>query len=481
MYNSKLIGRTKECERLERCLRSDSAQFVIVYGRRRVGKTFLINQFFHNEFAFKLTGAYEQPKALQLRNFSNELKRKNSILQPVPKDWVQAFDQLRDYLSLLDHHEKHVLFFDEMPWLDTKKSGFLSAFEWFWNSWASTQDHLMIIVCGSATSWMTDHLTSNKGGLFNRQTCRLYLEPFTLHETEQYLISREIDWSRYDITECYMILGGIPYYLSLLDPELTYSQNIDNLFFKKHAELWDEFDHLYHTLFSNGDVYIKIAEALSSKRGGMTRAEISAASRYPLNGCLSRILENLQSSGFIRTSTFYGKKKRDTLYQLSDYYTWFYFRFIKDNYGKDEHFWSHTLDNPARRVWAGLTFEQVCKDHIRQIKEKLGISGVLTEESAWFFRSTNTDDPSETGAQIDLLIERRDRVIHICEIKFSLSPYVIDKEYSEKLRRKIDTFRLETNCRHALQLTMITTYGIKKNKYSSLVQGNIVMDDLFIL
>ena len=336
----------------------------------------------------------------------------------------------------------------------------------------------MFIVCGSATSWMTEHIAENKGGLFNRQSCRIYLEPFNLYETELFLNSMNISWSRYEIAECYMIMGGIPYYLGLLDRSETYTQNIDRLFFKKRGELWDEFEHLFRTLFSNSDSYIKIVKTLSGKPSGMTRGNLSEKSELPSNGVLTRMLQDLENAGFIRASNFYGKKKKDTVYQLSDYYTAFYFRYIKDNYGKDEHYWSNAIDNPARRAWAGLTFEQLCKDHIQQIKRKLGISGVLSEESIWF--TTGDKELGIAGAQIDLLIERRDRVINICEMKFSINEYVIDKTYEMNLRNKIETFRRMTNCKKSLQTTIITTYGVKKNQYSNIVQSQVTLDDLFL-
>lgn len=477
MDSNRLIGRANERHRLEECLLANSAQLIIVYGRRRVGKTFLINEFFNYQFAFKLTGAYGQPKEFHLRNFISEYNRKTGKNATAPKDWIQAFEFLRNYLEQLQPSKKQVVFFDEMPWLDTQKSGFLPAFEWFWNDWGATQDNLIFIVCGSASSWMSDHLANNKGGLFNRQTCRLYLEPFKLHEVEAYLESKEIFWSRYDIAECYMIMGGIPYYLNLLSSRLSYRQNIDSLFFNRRGELWDEFEHLYDTLFSNSEYYKKVVEALSSKTGGLSRNEIIGKTGLSINGTLTKVLNNLISSGFVRVSGFYKKKKKDALYQLSDYYTAFYFRYIKDNYGKDEHFWSNAIDNPARRAWSGLTFEQLCKDHLAQIKHKLGISGVLSEESVWYTKG----DPELGigGTQIDLLIDRRDRVINICEMKFSINEYIIDKSYDSALRNKLDTFRRMTDCKKSLQTTMITTYGVKKNKYSSLIQSHVVLDDLF--
>ena len=479
MGEKQIIGRAAERERLEKCMAAEQAQLIIVYGRRRVGKTFLINQFFAGRFDFKLTGAYGEPKETQLRYFSAELNRQTGAEKPVPKDWIEAFELLRAYLSSLPAEEKHVVFFDEMPWMDTQRSGFLPAFEWFWNDWGCTQDRLVFIVCGSATSWMVEKIAENKGGLFNRQTCRLYLQPFTLQETECYLQARDIEWSRRDIAECYMILGGIPYYLSLLDAGLSFNANVDNLFFRKRAELWDEFDHLYKTLFSNSEQYIRIVEQLRKKRMGLTRGEIARQTKLPANGALSKMLNDLVESGFVRKYSFYGKKSKEMLYQLSDYYSLFFYRFIKGGFGKDEHFWSNTLDNPARRAWAGLTFEQLCKDHIPQIKRKLGIAGVLSEESSWFGSITGEGEATGSGAQIDLIIDRRDQVVTLCEMKFSLNRFEIDKEYEQKLRNKIAVFREATNCRKTIQLSMVSTYGVQKNKYSGIVSSEVLLDDLF--
>ncbi|WP_406017949.1 ATP-binding protein [Succinivibrio sp.] len=474
--NRKIIGRKKECERLDECMNADQAQLVIVYGRRRVGKTYLINEYFENRFAFKITGSYGQPKEVQLKIFDTSLSRQNGVNKLNSKDWFEAFNSLRDYLETLDTNEKQVIFFDEMPWLDTQKSSFLAAFEWFWNDWASTRRNLIFIVCGSATSWMDEKIANNKGGLFNRQTCKLFLKPFSLNEVEEYLQSKNIEWSRYDIVQCYMIMGGIPYYLSLLNSKLSLSQNIDALFFTDRGELSDEFEHLYRTLFTNSASYIKVVESLSKKKGGLTREELLKSTGRQTGGELSVILKNLELSGFIRISNFFNKKKKNALYQLCDYYTSFYFKFIKDNYGKDEHYWSNAVDNPAKRTWEGLVFEQICRDHVTSIKKKLGISGVLSEESSWYVRG----DTEIQGAQIDLLISRRDHVTNLCEIKFSTGEYSIDKDYDLKLRNKVEAFRRDTNYKGTIQLVMITTFGLKKNQYSSLIQNQIVLDDLFI-
>lgn len=475
--NNRIVGRMEECKRLDSCLKADTAQLIIVYGRRRVGKTFLINQYFDNQFALKVTGIYGQTKEVQISNFMASLNEMSGKQYNEAKNWFEAFRCLKEYTKTLSKKKKQIFFFDEMPWMDNKKSDFLSAFEWFWNDHASTVDNLVLIVCGSATSWMDEKIANNKGGLFNRQTCKLYLKPFKLYEAEKYLQSKGINWSRYDISECYMIMGGIPYYLSLLDNSISYKQNIDKLFFSPNGELWDEFDHLYKTLFTNSDDYIKVVSALSEKIGGLTRFEIIKKTKLSSGGELSKILDNLILSGFVRVSNFYNKKKKDALYQLADYYTLFYFRYIHKNPGKDEHYWSNSIDHPTRRVWAGLTFEQICKDHIGQIKQKLGISGVLSQESAWF--TAGEDDKGISGAQIDLLIDRRDRVISICEIKYSVNEFMIDKKYDMNLRNKVESFRKATNCKKTIQLVMVTSYGLKEGKYNSFVNAQITLDDLY--
>ena len=477
MKPASLIGRSLECQRLEECLEDSDAQLIVVYGRRRVGKTYLIHEFFHHRFAFKVTGANEEGNAFQMRSFADELRRKGYAVHQDLSTWREIFYALRDYLESLPAEEKKVVFLDEMPWLDSPGSDFLPVFEWFWNDWASTVRNLVFIVCGSATAWMADHFDRNRGGLFNRQSLRIYLKPFTLLETERYLLSRNIRWTRYQIAECYMIMGGIPYYLKQLSSRQSLSENIDRIFFLDHGPLWDEFDHLFKTLFANSANYVKVVEKLSEKPGGMTRKEIAQTTGIGESGILTATLNNLHLSGFVRISTFYGKKKKDAKYQLSDYYTAFYCRFLKNHPGRDQHLWSHTQDHPSRRAWSGLTFEQLCKDHVPQIRKKLGISGMLTEESIWFTEA----DPELNlpGTQVDLLIDRRDQVIHLCEMKFSIREYVIDKEYDAILRNKLDVFRRKTNSRKTLLMTMITTYGVHRNMYSDRIQSQVLLDDLF--
>lgn len=475
MDKNLFIGREYEIRQLEKYRDSKESEFIIVYGRRRVGKTFLVKEFFDDTYDFKVTGLYKKPKKTQLKNFYLALLEYGASVKKVPSDWLEAFAELKKLLKGLKVERKKIIFIDELPWLDTPKSEFLSAFEGFWNGWGAQQNDLMLVVCGSATTWITNKILSDKGGLFNRAARRLYLMPFTLQETERYLVSRGIHWSRYDIVECYMTMGGIPYYLKLLDNELSNLANIDTIFFKRNGPLWDEFDHLYETLFGNSKGYLKIIEALSTKKSGLTRKEIIGETKLEDNGLLTQMLKNLKDSLFVRAYNTFGYDEKNIVYQLADYFTLFYLHFMKGRQNPDEHFWTHFLDNPGKSSWAGQTFEQVCKDHIMQVKKAIGISALLTDISSWH-------GATEGGkAQIDLIIDRRDRTTSICEIKFSVGEFVIDKDYEAKLRQKIEVFREATKSKKALQLVMITTYGVRRNAHSGIVQSQVKIDDLFTI
>lgn len=474
MDKNLFIGREYEIRQLEKYRDSKESEFVIIYGRRRVGKTFLVKEFFDDTYDFHVTGLYKKPKKMQLKNFYLALQEYGATIKKEPADWLESFEELKKLLKSKKEKRKKIVFIDELPWLDTRQSEFLGAFEAFWNGWGAQRNDIMLVVCGSATTWITKKLLSNKGGLFNRAARRLFLLPFTLQETERYLVSRGINWSRYDIVECYMTMGGIPYYLKLLDNELSYLANIDTIFFKRNGSLWDEFDHLYETLFGNSKAYLKIIEALAAKKTGLTRNEIINETRLDDNGFLTEMLKNLKDSQFIRAYNTFGYDEKYVVYQLADYFTLFYLRFMKGKQNPDEHFWTHYLDNPAKNSWAGQTFEQVCKDHIAQIKKAIGIGAVLTDVSSW-------NGVAETGkAQIDLVIDRRDRITNVCEIKFSAGEFVIDKDYEDKLRKKIQVFREATRSRKALQLVMITTYGVRHNSHSGIMQSQVRMDDLFV-
>ena len=470
-----IIGRKNELLRLQKITESPKSEFLALYGRRRVGKTFLIREFFSYTFDFQVSGLANADTSQQLFNFHSSLSRQSRLFfEHKPNNWLEAFQQLIDHLESIETKKKKVIFFDEMPWLDTKSSDFMMGLEHFWNSWATNRKDIILITCGSAASWMINVLINNSGGLHNRITQRMKIEPFCLQEVEEFLEFKNCVLDRYQIMQLYMTVGGIPYYLDAVNPELSATQNIQALFFEKNGFLKNEFFNLYRSLFRKHEIYEKVVETLSAKTQGLQRSEIVGLSDVSSGGTLTKVLADLEESGFISSYNSLDQKTNHTLYRLSDFYTAFYFKFIKDNQYSGKNAWINLIDNPVHRAWQGFTFEQVCISHIEQIKKALGIHGILSREANWKGRN------EEKYAQIDLLIDRRDQVINICEAKFSIDKYVITKEYAEKLRRKISVFKEVTKTKKSVFMTMITTYGIEKNKYStSIIQNEVTMNDLF--
>jgi uncharacterized protein len=473
---AKIIGRQKEIKLLTSLLNTDSATFVAVYGRRRVGKTFLIRNVYDNQFAFHITGLANVDMSHQLINFHASLVNYFPDCEelPIATTWFQTFQYLIKALEGLPQTEKKTLFFDELPWFDTPNSFFISALEHFWNSWASARTDINLVVCGSAASWIINELINNTGGLYNRVTHPVYLEPFNLAECEAFFKAKAPSYDRYHILQLYMVFGGIPFYLDFVDPAKSAAQNINDLCFTSRGRLRKEFDKLYASLFKKAEKHIAVIEALAQNAMGMERQTLLKAAKLSDGGNTTAILRELEESSFIGKYNTFGKNKNSALYQLTDFYSLFYLKFIKDNGEYDEDFWINGLDKPNIRAWSGYAFEQVCLLHLKQIKKALGISSVQTVSSAWL-----GSDGIEK-AQIDLLIDRRDQVINLCEMKFSINTYSIDKAYAEDLRRKIGVFKDSTKTTKAVWLTFISTFGLIQNThYQSLVHTSLTMDALF--
>ena len=464
------VGRSRELELFDKCYTQNKSHFVVVYGRRRVGKTYLIRHYFKNKFTFYATGLANADIQTQLATFHAQLVQYSGLDtdDSIPTNWIEAFDRLKSYLEA-SKQKKKVIFLDELPWMDTKRSGFLSAFEYFWNSWASARQDIFLVVCGSAASWMINKLLKAKGGLHNRVTQQIKVEPFSLHEVELFLKNKKYVIDRYQMIQLYMAFGGIPYYLEQIDTKYSVSQNIENLCFAQHNHMHAEYNILFHSLFDSPTKHMSVVEALASSKKGLSRAELLKKTKLPNAGSSTRILEELELSNFIRSYRQYNKKSREKTYQLIDNFTLFFQKFMKDQAESDNN-WINIINTPHYYTWAGNAFEIVVYQHIPQIKMQLGIFGVYAEVST--FQNKN--------AQIDLIIDRKDRIINLVEVKFSLQSFEITKKYDDVLRTKLSEFIEHTNTRKAVWMTMVTTYGLKNNLYSGNIQRVLTMDDLFV-
>lgn len=476
-----LIGRKEEKRRLIDAYEADTSQFVAVYGRRRIGKTFLIRETFNYNFTFTHTGLNNANKEEQIIHFCNSLKNAgfskiNDKDFTPPSTWLQAFYLLEDFIIELPKEGKKVIFIDELSWMDTHKSGIITALEGFWNGFASGRKDILLIVCASSTSWIIDNVIHNKGGLHNRLNYNIKLGQFKLQECKEFIQSKNISLTDNQIIECYMIMGGVPYYWSLLDKQYSLYQNIDRIFFAENSLLQNEFEYLYASLFTNPEVYIKLITAFGKKKVGLTREELIEATNVSNNSALTNRLQDLENCGFIRSYKRFGSNNKNVYYQLIDNFTLFYFKFLEHN-PKDEHFWENQINVPAINIWNGLAFERVCLEHIPQIKKKLGISGVLTEVCSWSCKED--ENIGLMGSQIDLLIVRRDQVINLCEIKYSNKPYTITKSVNQNIINKVDDLYLATGTKYAIHKTMITPQGLVRNAYSDSITSQITGEDLF--
>ena len=485
MAKEKIIGRIDETQLLDKALHSSDPEFIAVYGRRRVGKTFLIREFYGDSICFELIGVHEASLKVQLNNFAQSLKNAigMGILPQSPGTWFDAFSSLEQFLESLNQKQnqgKRVVFIDELPWLNTPKSNFLAALEHFWNNYGSRQSNLILVVCGSAASWMIQKIVNSKGGLHNRLTRQIRLLPFTLSETESFLKSRGVVLTRFQIISLYMAMGGVPFYLSQAEPGLSSAQIIDNVCFSKDGLLRNEFEKLFASLFDQSDQHIRIVDVLRRNRSGMSRNLILSSAKIPSGGTASKILEELEESGFIVSWIPFGKKSNDAIYRITDEFTLFYFDWIKPLGKRDpgEGYWMSRQNDPFRRAWAGYTFEGICMKHLQQIKNALGIGMVETFHGPWYYSAPKNSPGS--GAQIDLLIDRKDAAINLCEMKFSESEFTVDAAYAKLLRQKKEVFKNVTKTRKNIFVTMITTFGITDNLYSNdIVSNSLTIECLF--
>jgi hypothetical protein len=474
-----IIGRDVEKKTLAEMLVSKEAELIALYGRRRVGKTFLVRNLYHKHMVFEFTGEHEAGFARQLTNFSTALKEAMRVAVPpaTPASWQEAFRFLSDFLKGKIAKDPVVVLFDELPWIHTPRSGFLSAFGHWWNTWASRQSLLKVVICGSAASWMIHNIINSRGGLHNRVSRSIRLLPFTLAETEQYLVSRGIKLDRYQLLQLYMAMGGIPQYLKQVSKGESVAQAIDKLCFARNGLLKIEFENLYKSLFAHAEYHEAIVRALSGKAKGMSRAEVIDACGFTTGGWTSDLFEELEESGFITQYIPFDKTARDSIYKLTDEYSLFYLKFIENSRATGAGTWLKVSAGRSYNNWSGFAFEAVCQKHVPRIKQALGISGVHTEASAWRY----IPKKGETGAQVDLLLDRQDHCINLCEMKFAGAQFVIDKKYAGELDSKVKVFKEQTQTKKTIFPTMITTYGTKQNNYyTGRIVAEVVMEDLFV-
>jgi len=470
-----ISGREHERQVLDRLMRSSRPEFLALYGRRRVGKTFLVRQFFADKAnLFEVTGRHDATKADSLRVFADAVADAfhSGTTLTAPPSWREAFRTLQHELERSRSKRKWVLFFDELPWLATARSGCLEELEHFWNSWCSKHPNIILVVCGSAASWILQHVVHAHGGLHNRLTETIRLLPLTLREAHQLLEDRGVRLTRHQIVELYMAIGGVPHYLEKVPRGVSMAQAIDSMCFDPDGALAGEFEHLFASLFSHDQIYRRVVRRLARSSQGLSRDKLLRAVDLGSGGGANRVLSNLEEAGFIQTVIPFGRRSRDRFYRLVDEFSRFHLTWLEGQRHKRGD-WSAMRGTAMWTAWSGLAFESLCLKHVDHIERALGISGIRTQASSWQRRGHEARD----GAQIDLLIDRADDVISVCELKHTVNPFVITKRYAADLRRKLAVFAAETGTRKGLQLVVVATAGLVENAHSrDLVDRQVGLD-----
>ena len=483
----KIVGREQELKLLKEIEKSKEAEFVAVYGRRRVGKTFLIREYFSQKGVYlEVTGVKDAPLDAQLENFITAISKTFASGRPLktPPSWEEAFALLTSELEKVSKSKKITVFIDELPWMVTKRSRLIQVLDYYWNAHLSKLKNLALIVCGSAASWMLENLIHAKGGLYNRLTRRILLEPFTLKETAKFLESRSIKLSQKHILDLYMTIGGIPFYLKEIKKGKSSAQIIDHLCFKKSGLLHSEFQNLFKALFDHADLNLEIVKTIAKNGNAISRNDLIKALGKASGGRINARLEELAASSFIQCFIPYGNKKRDRFYRIVDEYTLFYIKWIEPLlqsgiYVESENYWKKVHATPGRLSWAGHAFENVCFKHLPQITKALDLNNTPFTAGSW--RYLPRKGSKNKGAQIDLLFDRGDGAITICEIKYSDAQFTIDRAYGKNLTKKFDVFEEQTKTKKELFLAMITTKGVKKNMWhEDLVDMEVTLSDLFL-
>ncbi len=476
-----IIGRKQEIKILKKVYDSKDAEFIALYGRRRIGKTFLIRQMFSKEKNyFELVGLKDGPLKEQLKNFTEALSQTfyQGLPLQIPSSWEDGFKLLTDALQKIPTNKKLVLFFDELPWLASRKSKFIQALDYYWNKYWSQMTNLKLIVCGSAAAWMIDHLINDKGGLHNRITGRILLEPFTLKEVKEFLKSRSINLKDEQIVDLYMVLGGVPYYLKFIERGESAAQIVSSLCFDINSPLRDEFPRLIKSLFDKGETHLQILRLIAKSYYGISRENLLKKLKMTSGGAFNKYIEELEAAGFIKAMRPYLKKKN--YYRAIDEYSLFYLNWIEPvstngipNVPRD--FWVNQIGRGEYNAWAGYAYETICLTHTRQIQKALGIENQVREITSWRASGKSTN---MQGAQIDLLFDRFDQSVTLCEIKYTKTIFTVDKSYAEALKKKISVFS-EHFPKKQIFLALISTQGFKKNIWTEgLIDQGITLGDL---
>lgn len=476
-----MIGRKKELALLNSLCEEEKSKLVVVHGRRRIGKTFLVDYMFQTHrkdcLFFKFTGSADQNSSVQKDYFVEAIYEwfKVEPSKPIEK-WHEVFIFLKRTIEAeikeKNHQGKVIVFIDEVAWIDKhNKAGFLSAFGHFYNTYIEKNNNLIVILCGSNASWIKNKILKDTSGpLYHRVDVEIPLYPFDLQETKEYLIKeKRFDIDDKSVVDIYMILGGVAKYLSYLDSKLSIAQNINKLFFSLHAPLYSEYEALFKSLFyDKSSNHRKIMDLLISKQSGFEMMEIEKLLKEIKSSTLRVNIEELIDTGFIKPIARYAHASRNTKYIACDPLCNFFIKWVQPLSKNDiasliDYFETKSTSHDYI-IWQGFAFEMVMISNIELYLKARGLSSGVKSIGYWDYTTQSED---ESGAQIDILIEYIGNTYDIVECKYYNDEFIIDKAYAKNIQNKKEMFIKYgiKNKKFDLKVVMLTTYGTKINQY----------------
>lgn len=415
----RFVGRELELKKLRAIGEADEPSIVVVYGRRRVGKTELLEQAFRHRNILKFEGIEGLSEKDQYANAMRQLAKyvgEDLLTKVQITSWSEFFDLVARYTK----EGTWTIYLEELQWLANYESKLLSELKYAWDNQFRRNPKLLLILCGSAPSFMLEKVVHSKA-LYNRSQHEIHLQELSISETKLFLKNR----SDREIFNAYLSVGGIPEYLKWVDKESSVFQGLCTHAFTSGSFFSREFEKIFTSSLANNKHYREIIETLSRCKF-LSREELAEKLKLTSGGTLSILLTDLEKCGFISKYCPYNLSNSSNVirYAIADNYLHFYFNFIRPIQSKIENGDYNEVPQSAIKMdsyakWLGFAFERWCRKYSRVIAKILGFSGVQYRSGAYFSRATNKKDP---GYQIDLVFDRADKVYTICEMKYLQSP-----------------------------------------------------------
>jgi AAA+ ATPase superfamily predicted ATPase len=441
------IGRKVEIAQLTALIDLPRPSIAVIYGRRRVGKSELIRHVTQGKNVLSFEGLEGQPKHKQIKNFLFQLSAQSNIREKNISDWPDALILLRT----LTQDGQWIIILDEFQWMANYQNELVSVIKMIWEKYLSQNPDLTLILCGSIASFMKSKVLKSSA-LYGRTDYELNLHELNLSEISEFFPGKGSD----EVIDTAMLVGGIPKYLELISEYPSLYDALEPLAFSQDGFFKTEYDRLFASHFGKKPIFMKIIQTLATNPYGLTTGKLAKEMQVASGGTLCHQLDDLESAGFLHSIIPFDKPEGSKLrkYILMDAYVRFYHSIIrgsmKETTPPNTQFHA-IMSSPRYAAWAGMAFEFLCMRHHKEISRILGFHGIPYTAGPFFQRKT-LDTP---GVQIDLLFERSDKILVLCEMKYLLAS--VPGDIIDQVNRKVSALQEKYPGRTILKVLLTKT------------------------